>query len=149
EEMDGRRLVLVHGDYSPKNMLVEPDADVIFLIDFEVVHYGDPAFDTGFGLNHLLLKSFHRPHDGPALLEAARALWQAYRQGVPVGLSSVVDPAPCRHLGALLLARVDGKSPVEYLSEETRRRVRDAARRLLLNPLNRLDDLFRVIQRSL
>ncbi len=60
EEMLDRRLCLVHGDFSPKNVLVGED-DALWLIDFEVAHVGDPAFDLGFMLNHLMLKAIHRP----------------------------------------------------------------------------------------
>ncbi len=153
EEMDARRLTLVHGDYSPKNMLIVRDADggegaraEIFLIDFEVVHYGDPAFDTGFLLNHLLLKSFHRPAWRERYLEAARAFWRAYLAGVPPAIGQVIEAATCHHLGALLLARVDGKSPVEYLGDAARDQVRAAARRILLEQPLRLKDLFALCQ---
>lgn len=149
EEMDRRRLTLVHGDYSPKNMLIlrgaEGDpgaAPEIFLIDFEVAHYGDPAFDTGFLLNHLLLKSFHRPPCRGHYLTAAQSFWRAYLDGVPPSIGAVIEAATCRHLGALLLARVDGKSPVEYLAAEARAQVRAAARRILLAQPQRLEEVF-------
>src|SRR5262249_52446091 len=53
------RETLVHGDYSPKNVLIR-DGQLV-LLDFEVIHWGDPAFDVGFGLTHLLSKAHHRP----------------------------------------------------------------------------------------
>ncbi len=146
EEMDRRRLALVHGDYSPKNMLVVRGHGgsfvEIFLIDFEVVHYGDPAFDTGFCLNHLLLKSFHRPQWRESYLDAARVFWQTYLAGVPPAIADGIERATCRHLGALLLARVDGKSPVEYLAGQARDGVRAAARRVLLEQPPRLEEVF-------
>lgn len=149
EQMGRRRLALVHGDYSPKNMLVirptREEADTaaeIFLIDFEVAHYGDPAFDTGFLLNHLLLKSFYRPLWRIRYLEAACTFWRTYRAAIPPVIGKVVEEATCRHLGALLLARVDGKSPVEYLDEEARNQVRSAARRVLLTQPCRLEEVF-------
>src|SRR5262249_34295871 len=52
-----RRLALVHGDYSPKNILVH--ASRLVLLDHEVIHFGDPAFDVGFALTHLLSKAHH------------------------------------------------------------------------------------------
>ena len=67
------RSALVHGDYSPKNMLVQDTH--VFLIDFEVVHWGDPAFDAGFLLNHLFLKAFHQPQFAGPYLSAAREFW--------------------------------------------------------------------------
>ena len=50
---------LVHGDVSPKNILVGP-AGPVFL-DAECAWYGDPAFDLAFCLNHLLLKCLWTP----------------------------------------------------------------------------------------
>ncbi len=156
EAMDGRRLALVHGDYSPKNMLVmrqgawqgEAGAPELFLIDFEVVHYGDPAFDTGFCLNHLLLKSFHHPRRRAEYRDAARAFWSAYVAGVPRPIAEGIEEATCHHLGALLLARVDGKSPAEYLGEAAGAEVRAAARRVLLERPRRLEEVFALCRPS-
>ncbi|TAM83197.1 MAG: aminoglycoside phosphotransferase family protein [Acidobacteria bacterium] len=121
---------LVHGDFSPKNMLVS--AGNIFLIDFEVVHWGDPAFDSGFLLSHLMLKAFHQPQYAELYFEAARAFWQALTAGLS-GVQTVdFEAMTVRHLGGLMLARMDGKSPVEYISDEgVKSRVRRAAIRLL------------------
>jgi len=124
-----RRIALVHGDWSPKNFLV--DGDRVVAIDFEVVHFGDPAFDIAFLLNHLALKSFLAPRYWPAaerFLEALPAGWPEERT--------------IAHLGALMLARVDGKSPVEYLSEAQRVRVRSVARELILRPPDTVREVF-------
>lgn len=112
-----RDFSLVHGDWSPKNLLVSPNA--VMAIDFEVVHYADPAFDAGFLINHLLLKSLHlnRPDYAQASLQFFAALPQ----------EPWLEPATVRHLAALLLARVDGKSPAEYLSEAVRNKARTIA----------------------
>lgn len=118
-----RPLALVHGDFSPKNLLVWDGS--VTLIDLEVVHFGDPAFDAAFLLNHLLLKAAHRPGWRESYLEAARAFWTEVR-------NSVEEPATILHLGCLHLARVDGKSPAEYLDTETRVRVREAARNWIM-----------------
>ncbi len=94
---------LVHGDFTPKNVLVTSGAPV--LLDWEVIHAGDPAFDLGMLAAHLLLKACLRPGLGPAV----RALARAYR--------GPADPAlAVRHAGAIMLARLWGKSPVEYLT---------------------------------
>jgi len=111
-----RRQGLVHGDWSPKNILVDGRGEPLAL-DFECVHYGDPAYDTAFLLNHLLLKTFYRPADAEAYLACARAYLEP--------LDRVAFADVMVHLPALLLARVDGKSPVEYLTHE-----REAVRRL-------------------
>ncbi|MEO7143297.1 MAG: aminoglycoside phosphotransferase family protein, partial [Bryobacteraceae bacterium] len=69
-----RRAALTHGDWSPKNFLVH--GDYVMAIDFEVIHFGDPSFDAAFLLNHLLLKSFHRPEWTARYLAAARRYWE-------------------------------------------------------------------------
>lgn len=125
------RSSLVHGDYSPKNMLVR--GDNIFLIDFEVVHWGDPAFDSGFLLSHLMLKSFHQPQYAERYFRAARIFWQALVRGIDGALTVDFEAMTVRHLGGLMLARMDGKSPVEYIRDEgVKSRVRRAAVRLLI-----------------
>lgn len=120
-----RAASLVHGDWSPKNLLIAGGRPMV--IDYEVVHYGDPAFDAAFLLNHLLLKSYHRPEWRSRYGEAAAAFW---REAAPV-----VDAEGVKlHLGCLLLARVDGKSPAEYLFCETKPALRALARSILLTP---------------
>lgn len=127
------RTALVHGDFSPKNVLVRNGR--VFLIDFEVVHWGDPAFDAAFLLNHLCLKSFHQPRFAPRYTRAARAFWQSVLAHAGDNATPGFERMTVRHLGALMLARIDGKSPVEYIRDlETKQKVRRAARALLLNP---------------
>ncbi|MGH9448442.1 MAG: phosphotransferase family protein, partial [Terriglobia bacterium] len=125
------RAALVHGDYSPKNMLVK-DGNIC-LIDFEVVHWGDPAFDAGFLLNHLLLKSFHRTELRESYFAAAREFWRSLVQHA--GRGHEFEEMSVWHLGGLMVARIDGKSPVEYIHDDaTRRRVRGLGSELLLEP---------------
>jgi len=117
------RECLVHGDFSPKNILVSGDRMVI--LDCEVAWYGDPAFDLAFFLNHLLLKAlFHAPKEAgiPAMVLQFWAAYQAARPSAEIGLRAG------RLLLMLLLARVDGKSPVEYLDAERRNFVRQFVR---------------------
>jgi len=121
---------LVHGDYSPKNMLVQGGS--IFLIDFEVVHWGDPAFDSAFLVNHLMLKAFHQPRFAELYFQAARTFWQALNCGLKDARTLNFEAMTVRHLGGLMLARMDGKSPVEYICDEgVKARVRLTAKRLL------------------
>jgi 5-methylthioribose kinase len=121
---------LVHGDYSPKNMLVHGGS--IFLIDFEVVHWGDPAFDSAFLLNHLMLKSFHQPQFADLYFQAARAFWHTLVADLSGAQTVDFEAMTVRHLGGLMLARMDGKSPVEYIHDEgVKSRVRRTAKRLL------------------
>jgi aminoglycoside phosphotransferase (APT) family kinase protein len=120
------KLCLVHGDVSPKNILVGPHGPVF--LDAECAWYGDPAFDLAFCLNHLLLKCVWVPEHREAFMRCFDALAQAYLRAV--SLQNVEERAAAL-VPALLLARVDGKSPVEYLAEEGKAYVRRIARRLL------------------
>jgi hypothetical protein len=139
EEVDrllGTQLTLVLGDYSPKNTFVYPDR--VLVLDFEVAHWGDPAFDVAFCLNHLSLKASRFPQWAPHYLSAARSFWSSYVGAVP-GDGARTEAAAVRELGCLLLARIDGKSKVEYIDDEaTKDFVRDLAAGLLLGSESRL-----------
>jgi 5-methylthioribose kinase len=131
-EYSRRRLALVHGDWSPKNILVDKRKRPL-AIDFEVIHFGDPSFDAAFLLNHLLLKSYARPGSASAYAELAQAYWHELTTGLPA--IPDFELFAIRHLGGLLLARIDGKSPAEYIQDtDTRERIRGRAIRLILNP---------------
>jgi 5-methylthioribose kinase len=110
------RIALMQGDISPKNILCGPDGPVF--LDAETACYGDPAFDLAFCLNHLLLKGAWHPQYADALANAFRALKAAYCDGVTWESHDGLDRRAAKLLAALLLARIDGKSPVEYLTEE-------------------------------
>lgn len=128
EETRARQVTLVHGDWSPKNLLVAGRR--VMAIDFEVLHFGDPSFDAAFLLNHLLLKSFHRPQWSPLYRQAAAGFWAEVE-----GTLDWFASAAMRHLGCLLLARIDGKSPAEYIqSGDTKVCIRRYARELILHP---------------
>lgn len=117
------RLALVHGDVSPKNILIGPNGPVV--LDAECAWYGDPAFDIAFCLTHLLLKGVLRPEAAAGFLACFDALKEAYFAGVTWERVAEIDARAARLLPALLLARVDGKSPVEYLdTPQSRERVR-------------------------
>jgi 5-methylthioribose kinase len=119
---------LVHGDYSPKNVLLAPaEPRTVWILDFEVAHWGDPAFDVAFMLNHLFIKSVYNIDRQGAYHRAATAFWEGYRaDGFDVERETV------RELGVLMLARVDGKSPVEYVTgEATADALRKIAKRTL------------------
>jgi aminoglycoside phosphotransferase (APT) family kinase protein len=141
------RLALVHGDVSPKNILVGPRG-AIFL-DAECAWYGDPAFDLAFCLNHLLLKCLWVPQRQADFLLCFDALRNAYREGIDWEDQAVLEQRAACLLPGLLLARVDGKSPVEYLhADEQKDRVRDFARRFLLSPPGTLAELGQAWRRS-
>jgi aminoglycoside phosphotransferase (APT) family kinase protein len=137
ERTAATRTALVHGDVSPKNILIGPQGPVF--LDAECAWYGDPAFDLAFCLNHLLLKSCWVPSAQARLLACFDALADAYLQvHAPEGL----EARAASLLPGLLLARVDGKSPVEYLTEETQKaRVRRVARALLMAPPSQLAEV--------
>jgi 5-methylthioribose kinase len=133
-ERSGRgRVSLVHGDWSPKNLLV--DGNEMWVIDWEVVHYGDPSFDVAFLLNHLLMKSIAMPQHRVALKGLARAFIDGLR-------TEWAAEAALGHLPALLLARVEGKSPAEYLDAAMRRRARALALDLMRRPAESAEEVF-------
>ena len=132
------RLALVHGDVSPKNILIGPSGPV--LLDAECAWYGDPAFDLAFCLNHLLLKCLWNPAAAGTLLAAFEALSDAYLQSVDWEPGEALERRAAALLPGLLLARVDGKSPVEYLDRAAQRDcVRGVAGNLLRAPVTRLE----------
>lgn len=130
------RRCLVHGDFSPKNLLVWPGQ--VMLIDFEVGHYGDPAFDLGFFLTHLLLKGIWAEERGGEYRELADLFWNSYRTEMLQTISAeevfMLEQRMLLNLAGCMLARVDGKSQVEYLSERQRGTVRDLGTRWLREP---------------
>jgi len=142
------RLTLVHGDYSPKNILIHQGQ--LVLLDHEVIHWGDPAFDLGFALAHLLSKAHHLPPQREAFLQAAASFWENYTgaAGELAGRRALEARAVRRTLGCLL-ARVDGRSPLEYLSETERARQRTIVLRLLLSAPPTLPELFEVFGQRL
>ena len=145
------KLALVHGDVSPKNILCGPNGPVF--LDAECAWYGDPAFDLAFCLNHLLLKCAWRPQWTDALLTCFHSLVGAYMPQVEWESAPGLEARAAHLLPGLFLARVDGKSPVEYLSEPWQREaVRAVGRRYLLRPAERLGELaqaWRSVLRSL
>jgi aminoglycoside phosphotransferase (APT) family kinase protein len=136
--MEATPLALVHGDYSPKNILVRHNgthrSDIVIL-DAEVAHWGDPTFDVAFCLNHFLLKAIYHGRNGGTFVSGAETFWASYRAQLrPFHLGDAVAQRLPGQLAALLLARVDGKSPVEYLvgDEAKQAFVRQLARTALL-----------------
>jgi aminoglycoside phosphotransferase (APT) family kinase protein len=128
---------LVHGDVSPKNILRGPDGPVF--LDAECAWWGDPAFDLAFCLNHLLLKCLWTPSARESFLACFRALASTYLAGVNWEPAAGLEQRAASLLPGLFLARVDGKSPVEYItSDRDRAPVRRVGRQLLAQPVERL-----------
>lgn len=123
---------LTLADFSPKNILLWGDRWTV--IDFETAHIGDPAFDLGFFLTHLVLKSLHIGSLRQSLLRGIQSFWSAYRAGLPAGQFEAIEQRSMMHLAACMLARVDGKSPVDYLDEREQQCVRIFATGALNDP---------------
>ncbi len=131
---------LVHGDVSPKNILIGPGGPVF--LDAECAWYGDPAFDLAFCLNHMLLKCLWTPHAARGFLACFDALAESYLAGVGWEPRGELEARAASLLSGLFLARVDGKSPVEYLTDEApKQRVRRVARPLIATPPARLAEV--------
>ena len=135
---------LVHGDVSPKNILVGPRGPVF--LDAECAWYGDPAFDIAFCLNHLLLKCLWVPGARQGFLDCYDNLAVSYLEN---SFSKDIEARAAALLPVLLLARVDGKSPVEYLDAKGQEHVRRTARPLVLFPEEKLSSIRDAWQKSL
>jgi 5-methylthioribose kinase len=116
---------LCHGDYSPKNILAHDGG--FTLVDYETAHLGDPTMDLGFFLSHLVLKAIKRHKERSRYFDLTRAFWRSYGREVHFRSLSELMRRGIGHFGLCVLARIDGTSPVDYLTEEP---LRDAARRL-------------------
>lgn len=135
---------LVHGDVSPKNIMLRDGQPVI--LDAECATMGDPCFDVAFCLNHLLLKAVHLPDRRDALLAQFEEFQNSYLQLVDWEDPAAFVTRVAALLPALLLARVDGKSPVEYLDDAGRQTVRRIAIPLVRNPPSRLAGVVAAIK---
>ncbi len=125
--------VLIHGDVSPKNILLREGRPV--LLDAECATMGDGVFDVAFCLNHLALKAIHLPGSRARLVQAIIAFWAAYRPHLTWEDPAAFEARLARLLPMLMLARVDGKSTVEYLTPTGQAQVRSLARALISRPV--------------
>jgi 5-methylthioribose kinase len=144
ERMLATRVTLTLGDYSPKNLFVYDDR--VMAIDFEVAHWGDPAFDVAFCLAHLVLKAMHFEQRAREYLAAAARFVEDYRASAG---ALAAESAVIAELGCLLLARIDGKSPVEYITDDpTRDRVRRLAAALITRGGDSVSGALARVQRA-
>ena len=126
-------VTLVHGDYSPKNVLVRDGR--LVLLDHEVIHFGDPTFDLGFSLAHFLSKARHLPAHRADFRAAAARYWTVYRDTLEAApWADGLEARAVRQTLGCMLARVAGRSPLEYLDADERRRQRKAVLGLLSDP---------------
>jgi 5-methylthioribose kinase len=133
EATRANRVCLVHGDFSPKNVLIH--GGKLVLLDHEVTHWGDPAFDLGFAMTHLLSKANHVEARREEFRHAALASWDSYwtrveREPWTKGLEGRAAGSTL----ACLLARVAGRSQLEYLTEPERIRQLAVAVQLMAVP---------------
>ncbi len=138
---------LVHGDISPKNLLVGPTGPLF--LDAECAWYGEPAFDAAFCLCHLLAKCLWRPTSSDAFLACFDAFSESYLLGVRWENAEHIESRITRLLAAIMLARVDGKSPLEYLNEHDSERLRNFAKARVLSPREKLKTIRDEWQREL
>jgi len=141
------KLSLVHGDFSPKNILVHRGK--LILLDYEVVHFGDPAFDVGFVMTHFLSKANHLRNCRAGLAGAAALFWQSYSKEIAPLHWEGIELRSVRHTLACLLARVMGKSPLEYLTGEEAARQKRVVLGLLADPPSQISELIAIFVRQI
>lgn len=131
--------VLVHGDFSPKNVIVRKDKSICVL-DWEVAHAGNPAFDVAFMLSHLFLKTIHFRNDSLSYENLATKFYKSYCNHSEIVCEKDVSPDVSKITGALILARVDGKSPVEYLSDSEKEIARKCGIKLIRGSMKTIEE---------
>lgn len=142
------QIALIHGDYSPKNILVHDDQ--ICILDMEVAYYGHPCFDLAFLTNHFLLKAVFRKELADRYLNMMLKMVQLYFDRENFTDRKKLEADTVRTLAFLFLARVDGKSPVEYLKEEVDRNlVRAAAMEMIRKEYESYDEITACLKRHL
>lgn len=136
DELESDHSTIVHGDFSPKNIMIDSNHH-IYILDFEVMHVGNPIFDLAFLLAHLLCKFFRAENDQIAseLSNLAQEFLDAYEQLHSVGSSL------SSHTALIALARVEGKSPVNYLNTKQQEKLQSFTKQVLMisNPLDARD----------
>jgi len=130
---------LTLADFNPKNIFVKNSK--IMLIDLEGAHWGDQSFDPALLITHLLLKATYNSHIKERYFDAVQTFWKTYNNKLKNKIENLEDKV-VKHIGALLLARVDGKSPVKYLSKEKKKIPRTAGRKILLNHYSRIQQVI-------
>jgi len=142
------KLALVHGDYSPKNILVTPER--LYILDFECAHFGDPAYDVGFITNHLMLKAVKNKAWAPAYLNLMAAMVDDYFAIINFIDRATLETNTVRTLAFLFLARVDGKSPAEYITaEDDKDFIRNVSYAMVRDNLKTYEDVVNLMLHSL
>ena len=146
-----RRDALCHGDFTPKNFLVHSNGTGLFtLVDYETAHFGDPTMDIGLFLAHLVLKAIHRPRQADAYLDLVCDFWRAYLAQVTFGPVEELAVRGIAHCGVCILSRIDGTSPVDYLTDEPpRETARNIGRNLLRSRPRTLTEMLSLVRNQL
>ena len=139
DETRATRLGLVHGDYSPKNVLLHEQR--LILLDHEVMHFGDPALDIGFALSHLLSKAHHLTNQRERFAAVSLLFWREYQTHNHAMANAVLEARGARHTLGCVLARAAGRSPLEYLDEAARARQVEAVLPLIAQPPTTFSEL--------
>jgi 5-methylthioribose kinase len=148
EDTRMQKTTLVHGDYSPKNILLHNDTFI--LLDYEVIHWGDPAFDVGFGMTHLLSKAHYLAEQRSTFLNSAWVFWKSYSRIIKeLPWSKGLEARAVRHTLGCMLARVCGRSPLEYLSDSQRQRQEEIVVDLMPQQLTTFNDLTTAFEKEL
>ena len=142
EDCKKNNYTLVHGDYSPKNILIHQDR--LVLLDHEVIHFGDGTFDLGFSLCHLLSKANHLKTYRKFMLKGASLFWETYSKQV-IEWDQEKEKRTVDHTIACMLARVHGRSPLEYLSQKEQQRQTEIALALIKKRPTCMPVLFQYI----
>lgn len=104
---------LVHGDATPKNVLVSPDESQFWLLDAEVMHFGRPELDVAMWTAHLLIKGHRTEGSSKTAALALSEFASAYRASDAMDL--LVDDELRVLVAAVVYARIFGTSRVDYL----------------------------------
>jgi 5-methylthioribose kinase len=139
DEITSLKITLVHGDFSPKNIMATPDHRPIVL-DFEVAHIGNPVFDLAFLLAHLLCKIIRatQPDEKDLLVETAKQFIASYQQTTRLSVAASLS----HHIALIALARVEGVSPVNYLDAPAQQRLVALTKSTLLDSDMTFTELF-------
>lgn len=141
-------ICLIHGDYSPKNILVK--GSDICILDLEVAYYGNPCFDLAFFANHLLLKAVLNKKISSDYLEMMKYMMDRYFSKLSFMEPKLLEKQTVHTLGLLFLARVDGKSPVEYLtSEQDKNLVRNTAMRIIEEEMDTVEQVIACLKNAI
>ena len=147
ENLKKNKRTLIHGDFSPKNILISKTKPKI--LDAETACWGDPTFDLAFCLNHILLKSIlqrkYNINYTPLLLSFVNTYFNKFKAESKKNMLAKLF----KLLAMLLLARVDGKSPVEYLKSKDKIIVRNLGKNLLEKNITTVSEMMKVWTRYL